>query len=260
MSAWIAFGSVIGLMPSRQAQYYRHLAALLARTVAQADSGAPQLPAHPLPDFTNRIAAIQGFLPPLQLAELRKEVEDLAAVERSYLPTHKKGGTIAYANLIELAPGVTRLYHSEALRRFVSRVVGEEVQPTPLNDQSSLSILIYDRPGDHIDWHYDHNFYRGRHFTVLLPVVNIGHGPDGLSHARLLAKIEKTVMEFATPPNTLVVFEGAQVLHKASPIAAGERRIVISMTYCADARATWLQAAARRIKDTAFFGVRALWT
>ena len=32
------------------------------------------------------------------------------------------------------------------------------------------------------------------------------------------------------------------------------------MTYCADPRANWSQAIARRIKDVAFFGPRALWT
>jgi hypothetical protein len=30
------------------------------------------------------------------------------------------------------------------------------VQPTPIHDQSSLSVLFYDRPGDHIGRHYDH--------------------------------------------------------------------------------------------------------
>ena len=64
----------------------------------------------------------------------------------------------------------------------------------------------------------------------------------------------------ATPPNLLVVFEGAHVLHKATPIADGERRVVLSMTFCTDPRSSALQGVARRIKDTAFFGLRALWT
>jgi hypothetical protein len=32
------------------------------------------------------------------------------------------------------------------------------------------------------------------------------------------------------------------------------------MTYCTDPRATWWQGMARRFKDMAYFGVRALWT
>ena len=143
---------------------------------------------------------------------------------------------------------------------LVSRLVGETVRPTPIFDQSSLSVLFYDKPGDHIGWHFDHNFYRGRHFTVLLPVVNCGAGEAGLSHARLTAMVRGQEVEIATPPNKLVVFEGACVRHKVAPIIEGERRMVISMTYCVDPREGLWQGIARRVKDTAFFGVRALWT
>ncbi|NJL72939.1 MAG: 2OG-Fe(II) oxygenase [Candidatus Competibacteraceae bacterium] len=128
------------------------------------------------------------------------------------------------------------------------------MRPTPIHDQSSLSVLFYDKPGDHIGWHYDHNFYRGRHFTVLLPVVNEGHGEGGLSHATLKAMIGTAERTVATPPNTLVVFEGARVNHKVTPVAEGERRLVVSMSYCTDGRASLAQGVMRRIKDIAFFG------
>ena len=68
---------------------------------------------------------------------------------------------------------------------------------------------------------------------------------------------ERTI---ATPPNSLVLFEGALVEHKATPIGEGERRGVLSMTFATDPSNSLLQGVARRIKDTAFFGIRALWT
>jgi hypothetical protein len=114
------------------------------------------------------------------------------------------------------------------------------------------------RPSDHIGWHFDHNFYRGRHFTVLLPVESQGSA-SGLSHATLMFK-DGGERVIATPPNTLIVFEGARVLHKVTPIRDGERRVVISMTYCTDPRNARWQGLARRVKDVAFFGPRALWT
>jgi len=113
---------------------------------------------------------------------------------------------------------------------------------------------------DHIGWHYDHNFYKGRHFTVLLTIENCGHQPDGLSAARLTMKRGRSEPVMATPPNTLVVFEGARVRHKVTPAAAGERRVVLSMTFCTDDRHSRLQDFLRRVKDTAYFGPRALWT
>jgi hypothetical protein len=76
----------------------------------------------------------------------------------------------------------------------------------------------------------------------------------------LQAKISGRETDIPTPPNTLVVFEGARVDHKVTPIAEGERRLVVSMTYCSDPRANIAQGIVRRIKDVAFFGPRALWT
>ena len=259
--AMIVAAAVIGGIALRRARRYRRLGAELVKVRQAEATRMNALPPHqPPPSFAALIATIPNFLPDRQFTDLVREVEALAGAERSYVPTHKKGGTIAYETLIARAPSVTGLYHSEALQSLVSLTVGVKVAPTPLHDQSSLSVLVYDRPGDHIGWHYDHNFYRGRHFTLLLPVVNIGRSANGISHARLSANIDGAGCEIGTPPNTLVLFEGAKVLHKVSPILDGERRVVISMTYCADARASAAQAVARRVKDTAFFGVRALWS
>lgn len=80
-------------------------------------------------------------------------------------------------------------YRQLAVRQArIGAIAGEPVVPTPLHDQSSLPILCSDKPGDHIGWHVDHNFYRGRHFSVLLPVENRGRADGGLSHATLMVK------------------------------------------------------------------------
>ncbi len=212
------------------------------------------------PDFSDRLAVAPDLLRAETFATLKTEAECLLAPERSFVPTHKKGGTVAYETLIASAPAIVALYHSADLKDFISRLVGVEVKPTPIHDQSSLSVLFYDKPGDHIGWHYDHNFYRGRHFTVLIALTNQGAAAGGLSHAELWARIAGREIAVSTAPNTAVVFEGARVHHKVTPIRAGERRLILSMTYCTDPRSRWWQGVSRRIKDTAFFGVRALWT
>jgi 2OG-Fe(II) oxygenase superfamily len=212
-----------------------------------------------IPSFAERLVTIADFLPNEICQRILAEIEALGGTERSYLPLHKQGGTIAYENLREHAPTVVALYQSDAMRKVIASIVGLEVQTTPSTDKSSCSVLYYVKPGDHIGWHHDHNFYQGRHFTVLLPIANQGHGTDGLSSARLLMCRGKEERVIPTPPNTLVVFEGAKVLHRVTTLAAGERRIVLSMTYCSDPRNSRLQEAARRIKDTAYFGLRALW-
>jgi len=250
-------GALVGAVVIRRRRHYRRLAAALEMALSP---GARFDIHHPAPVFDGWLARVAEFLPQPQFELIRREAEALARVERNYVPAHKKGGTIAYETLISTAPAIVSLYHSKTLQDFISRTVGVKVIPTPLHDQSSLSVLVYERPGDHIGWHYDHNFYRGRHFTVLLPLHNRGHDANGLSHAHLSARLGGVETPLPTAPNTLIMFEGAKVLHKVSALAADERRIVLSMTYCTDARANLPQAAARRIKDTAFYGVRALWT
>jgi hypothetical protein len=206
------------------------------------------------------LAAFGSFLPARVFAALKAEALDLMRPERGFVPIQRKGGTVAYETLIAASPAIVSFYHSPALMQFVSRLAGVEVRPTPIHDQSSLSVLFYTARGDHIGWHYDHNFYRGRHFTLLLSIANEGRAADGLSHAMLTARLGGQEAQISTPPNTLIVFEGARVRHKVTPIDDGERRVILSMTYCADPRSHWWQGAPRRIKDTAFYGVRALWT
>jgi len=244
----------------RRARLYRELERCVARISCSAPPDLAATRRRETPSFADRLAVVPDLLSDQIFATLRAEAERLVAPERSFVPTHKKGGTVAYETLIASAPAIVALYHSADLKAFVSQLVGTEIKPTPIHDQSSLSILFYDKPGDHIGWHYDHNFYRGRHFTVLLALINQGGACGGLSDAELRARIAGQEIAVSTPPNTAVVFEGAQVHHKVTPIRAGERRLILSMTYCTDPRSLWWQGMLRRIKDTAYFGIRALWT
>lgn len=208
----------------------------------------------------DRFVSIAGALPTRELAALRAEAEaNLPKMTHSFLPGHKKGYTLSYQRIEEGAPHCLAFYHSPRVQEWIAAVVGTRVFVTPDQDQSSLSVLCYQDPGDHINWHYDHNFYRGRHFTVLLSLANES-ADGGLSACRLVRRAAEGVEEvLPMPPNTLVVFEGVKVLHKATQTAAGDRRILLSMTYCADPRTRPLHEAARRVKDTAFHGLQALW-
>jgi 2OG-Fe(II) oxygenase superfamily len=245
---------------SRRARLYRELASRIAHITRAREPDLAAVGSRSLPGFADGLAVVPDFLPAASFAALAGEAERLAAPERSFVPTHKQGGTVAYETLIAAAPAIVACYHSAVVRDMVSRLVGTPIRPTPIHDQSSLSVLVYNKPGDHIGWHYDHNFYRGRHFTVLLAIHNAGRAAHGLSHAVLKARLPGREIEISTAANTLVVFEGARVRHKVTPIHDGERRLVLSMTYCTDPRSTWWQGWSRRLKDTAFFGLRALWT
>lgn len=213
-----------------------------------------------LPDFARQIAVVPDLLPAGAFALLRDAALRRDHAERSYFPTHKKGGTVAYEDLHRIAPEIVAFYQSDYLRRLCSTVIGEAVLPTPINDQSSCSLLFYDRPRDHIGWHYDYNFYNGRHFTVLLPLVNRHLHEDRLSSAQLAIRRGDREIVVPTPPNTLILFEGARVYHRVTRLREHELRVILSMTFCTRPQASLVKGTARRFKDIAYFGVRALWS
>jgi hypothetical protein len=206
------------------------------------------------------IATISDFADAKTFAVLKDSFLLRPSGLRVHIPTHKRGVTIPYSEIRRSFPDIARFYQSEQLARRISEATGIAVLPTPFRDQSSCSVLIYERPGDRIGWHYDHNFYNGRHFTALLPLVNEHTLYRRLSSAELVARTRTTTRIIPTPPNTLVLFEGAIVRHTVTPLGPAERRVVLSMTFCADPTTTPLRNLQRRFKDIAYLGIRALWT
>ena len=257
-----AFAVLILALRLRRGLVYARLRRQQARLMGQVATGAERwfTPPATLPFFSRRLVSVASLLPGAILTHLQGVVAGARRDERSYIPGHKQGGTISYEHLHTLGPELVTFYQSQVLRDLVSDLVGVRVVPTPLQDQSSCSLLIYDRPRDHIGWHYDHNFYRGRHFTALLCLMNEDRVHGGLSSAHLQARIDGRDEVIPTPPNTLVVFEGAHVLHRVTGLGPGQTRIQLSMTFCTDPSAPWYKALIRRGKDMAYFGIRALWT
>ncbi|HLH29887.1 MAG TPA: 2OG-Fe(II) oxygenase [Terriglobia bacterium] len=213
-----------------------------------------------VPDFDRKIVSAPSFLYDASFQRLRIAAERQVWAKRVNIPIHKRGETISYHELYQSAPEITAFYLSAELHDWCSSVVGSRVQPTPPDDLSSCSLLIYDRENDHIGWHYDINFYRGRHFTALLSLVNTDAAGLGLSSAQLSIRNETGDVVVPTAPNTMVLFEGAFVFHSVSRLREGERRIILSMTFCTDPAANAVQNLMRRSKDIAYFGLRALWT
>jgi hypothetical protein len=167
----VAVGTVVLRHRAARVRLHRELA---AERVRNGNAGPPLAAAatsdRESADFQRqRIATVSALLSQEALARLRDEaLANRDHIERSHIPLHKQGGTVAYEALHRHAPNCLALYHSAALRRWLSERIGVEVWPTALHDQSSCSLLYYTEAGDHINWHYDHNFYRGRHFTVLI--------------------------------------------------------------------------------------------
>jgi hypothetical protein len=248
---------------SRRKSHYRALARRRQKLIA---GKSPRLKiVDPAPLLASSFAAarvvrVADFLEPESLAVLRDEALAAAGGKvRSYVPAHKKGGTVSYEQIHNSCPACLAFYHCEPVGRFVSQIVGEKVGPAGDHDQSAESILYYDESGDHIQWHFDHNFYEGRQFTALINLVNRSAG-GGLSASRFVYRDERGGdIEIDTSENSFVIFEGQKVLHRATPTESGDLRIMLSMTFNTRPTIRPFRELKRRIKDTAFFGPKVLW-
>ena len=225
-----------------------------------ADLNLPERLPDALPDFQRRIAVVPQPLPAGTFETLREAALRHAHTERSYFPAHKKGGTIAYEDLHQVAPEIVAFYQSDYLRRLCAAVIGEPVVPTPLNDQKFLFAAVLRPAARSYRLALRLQFYNGRHFTVLLPLVNHHLHEDRLSSAQLVIRQDDREVMVPTPPNTLIMFEGAKVFHKVTRLEEDELRVMLSMTFCTRAQASLLKGTIRRFKDIAYFGVRALWS
>jgi hypothetical protein len=207
-----------------------------------------------------RLITASDFLDEVSFARLRRESEDnQSRLVRSYVPGHKQGGTVSYEAIHSHAPGCLALYHSPELHRWIGQIVGEPVLPTADHDQSACSLLYYTQGGDYINWHRDPNFYCGRQFTMLLMLKNQGATGGASSSALLRKLVDGREDRVELPENALVLFEGPKVRHKVSPTQPGDSRIALSMTFNTNPRIGLIPELARRVKDTAFYGLKVLW-
>jgi hypothetical protein len=209
----------------------------------------------------DELVVIPEFLRAAALLPLLEDVRRLSSeVHRSYLPRHKKSGSVSHFAIADRGPALLACYRSDALRRFLARLVGTELLLCPDDDPHACALYFYTEPGDHMGYHYDTSYYRGARYTVLLGLVQD-------SESRLLCRLHTRSVSGAprdlavsTTPGALVVMNGDKVLHAVSPSRAGERRVVFSMEYVTSREMGRVQRVVSNWKDAvAYFGLRSLW-
>lgn len=200
----------------------------------------------------------ERFLPAevtARLAAAAAAVE--GSVNRNYLPGHKQGGSVSRHTLDEQAPFIAELYRSPALLDWLGRLAGERLEAAPADDPHGYALYFYTRPGDHIGWHYDTSYYRGRRYTLLLGVVDRSSCRlDYTLHTRepAVADVDGSVQ---FPPGGLVFFDGDKLKHRITPLAEGERRVSLTFEYVTDPRmSAWWRLISNWKDAVAYFGIR----
>lgn len=201
---------------------------------------------------------LEDFLPAEITAQLVSAAEAVTgSVNRNYLPGHKQGGSVSRHTIDALAPAVAALYRSPALLGWLEQLTGERLQLSPESDPHAYALYFYTREGDHIGWHYDTSYYRGRRYTLLLGVIDESSCKlDYELHTREPG-VTPVAGSIRYPPGALVFFDGDKLRHRITPIGPNERRVSLTFEYVTDPRMhPWWRLISNLKDAVAYFGLR----
>jgi len=160
---------------------------------------------------------------------------------------NRKGITIPTKNIVDNSPNLISYYQNELCKKM-SNLTGLKLYPTALNFPTSCAIIIYEKEGDWINWHYDYNYYNGRFFTVLIPITHT------LTCTKFQFKDKNNNVVDMDLTNNGICFEGNYLYHRASKICNNQKRIMLSCQYVTDNSMSVINKIRIKLKDFAFIG------
>ena len=232
----------------------------VAETVAQALAGVDVEAVRRRYWEQNEFVYLERWLPASLVDGMLAEVDRVRpAINRNYIPRHKKGGSVSFYTLLEQAPTIVALYRAPAFIEFLAALTGRSMQPCPPGDPHSCALYFYTEPGDHIGFHFDTSYYRGARYTVLLGLVERSSSrlvcqPFKRDPARAPAEVR-----LATDPGTFILFNGDKLWHAITPLGEGEERVSLTLEYVTDPSMHPVKRLFSNLKDAvAYFGFRAV--
>eukprot|EP00798_Chlamydomonas_sp_ICE-L_P029475 gene29475-5822_t len=163
-------------------------------------------------------------LRPVLKNRLKAISDDPSKSKRVNIARWKAGKTADTQTLFKACPEMVGFYANMA--NYISNIVGEKVYNTDPRLKKTCVILIYDSKGDFINWHYDVNYYRGRFFTLLIPVSTED------TCTTFVFKNNKGVAEpIRLGKGEAILFEGERSFHMASKLCEGNKRVILSMQF-----------------------------
>ena len=206
----------------------------------------------------NEFVHLDRLFPEAVVAPMVEEVERVrGAINRNYIPRHKKGGSVSHHTLKAEAPSILGLYRAPAFLEFVRAITGREAAACPERDPHACALYFYTEPGDHIGFHYDTSYYKGLRYTVLVGLIE-------RSSSRLVCQLYRDdpnrateELALATHPGTVVLFNGDKLWHSITPLGDGEERVSLTLEYVTDPAMNPFLRLFSDLKDAfAYFGLR----
>ena len=206
-----------------------------------------------------RLLVIEDFLPADLLDAALADLQRVRThVHRNYVPRQKKGGSVSRHSIDREAEMIGALYRSPPLRDFLEEISGARLLDCSADDPHTYALYLYTEPGDHIGWHYDTSFYRGRRFTLLLGLIENDSCRFECEINRRDDSIPTKSRSYGMKPGSLVFFDGDGLWHRVTKMAEGDgERVVITMEFVTDRSMHPWRRLLSNVKDAfAYFGVR----
>jgi hypothetical protein len=159
----------------------------------------------------------------------------------------KRQKAISIRKLNERFPEVLEWYKN--LPEKISKEIGAQVQITPIDQPNSLSLVVYEKEGDYIDWHFDTNHYNGRYFTLLVPVTF--ESTCGNYQYKDDSEVVQTV---ELGKGEAILFEGDRVFHRGKELCKDQRRVVLSCTFTTSQDIPVQEVVINTVKNWGIFG------
>jgi hypothetical protein len=190
-------------------------------------------PNYQITKINEKMWIVENFLDSKYFDYLKIQFEDKKFDTKNFL--YRKATGISFNELHESNDynGFIELYYSCEIIELLSDILKKPINRPPLSDNNSCSLLIYSNPGDYIDWHLDYSNYYGDRYVVLLSIVNTNSNNECCSENYYVYKDDDNkINQFKLKPNNLLIFKGSEIQHKSTEIGVGEKKILLSMTFC----------------------------
>jgi len=206
---------------------------------------------------------IRQLMPEVLVEKMVNEVRRFSPreIHRVYIPWIRKAGTVGQRAIQQKAPLLYALYRSPAIRQLTSRLAATPLFLKNEVDSHAAALYVYQRPGDHVTFHYDDCGCEGQaSYTGTFGVIN---RTNSRVHFQLFRKNpERSPKELfiSMVPGSFVFFCGSEAYHRVTPLGPNEERITYSFAYVRDGkRLRGFRRFTENIKDALlYFGPKGI--
>jgi hypothetical protein len=173
------------------------------------------------------------------------EVSELHGKRIEIPKKHQKN--ISSKLLTSQIPEINDYYEECSL--VLSKYIGTDVKPLPNNIQNRMSLVVYEKEGDYIDWHFDTNHYEGRFFTLLVPITL-----EPTCGNYQYKNHEEKDTDVEVNKGQAILFEGDKVYHRGKMLCKDQYRVVLSMTFVTNQNMNMWNYTMHKIKEFGIYG------